>query len=69
VNSVHFSLISIFLFSYWVGDRMFCTFYKTWMQLKERVWNRHRRHSFVEAFDKGRNLLKETVLMALQITV
>jgi len=48
---------------------MFCTFYKTWMQLKERVWNRHRRHSFVEAFDKGRNLLKETVLMALQITV
>jgi len=39
------------------------------MQLKEGIWNRSRRHSFVEAFDKGRNLLKETGLMALQKTV
>jgi hypothetical protein len=43
--------------------------YKTWIQLKERIWNRPRRHSLVEAFDKGRNLLKETALMALQKTV
>jgi hypothetical protein len=39
------------------------------MQLKERIWNRPRWHSFVEAFDKGRNLLKETALIAGQKTV
>jgi len=69
VNPVHISLISIFFFSYWVGHQMFCMKCKTWMQLKERIWNRPRQHSFVEAFDKGRNLLKETALIAGRKTV
>jgi len=43
--------------------------YKTWVQLKKRIWNGPRWHSFIEAFDKGRNLLKETALMTGQKTV